>query len=73
MIKSPEWYEKEILIHRYLYYVESSPVISDFEYDRLEREAREVCEESSPVHRVGSSLPSSYPKEVITEALGRIE
>ena len=60
------------MVHRYLYYVECQPVISDYEYDMLERKVREVLPETSPVQGVGSSLPSSYSKEVIKDALDRI-
>lgn len=72
-MRTIEWYEKEILIHRFLYYVMCEPEISDFEYDVLEREAREVCPEGSPVHGVGSCLPSSYPAEVKLEAINRAQ
>ena len=61
--------EMEVMAHRYLYYVESAPVISDFEYDNLERTAREVAPQESPVHGVGSSLASSYTPEMIKFAL----
>jgi DNA ligase (NAD+) len=64
--------EHEILVHRYLYYVEAQPVISDFEYDVLERKAREVLPETSPVQGVGSSLPSSYSETIKQDALSRI-
>ena len=56
-------YETEVMAHRYLYYVLSESVISDAEYDLLERMARTVCPADSPVHGVGSSLPSSYTPE----------
>ena len=69
---TPQQYEHEIMVHRYLYYVEAQPEISDYEYDKLERDAREVCDETSPVHGGGSSLPSSYSKEQINDALSRI-
>lgn len=69
---TPAQLEHEVLVHRYLYYIEAQPIISDFEYDILEREAREVLPESSPVQGVGSSLPWSYPEDVITDALSRI-
>lgn len=72
-LRTPEWYEKEILIHRFLYYVMCEPAISDFEYDVLEREAREVCHEGSPVHGVGSCLPSSYPAVIKLAAIGRAQ
>lgn len=70
---TPQQYEHEVLVHRYLYYVECVPVISDFEYDELEREARKVLPESNVVHQVGSSLPSSYPIGVIKDAVSRIQ
>lgn len=69
---SPDKLEHEVLVYRYLYYVESSSPISDFEYDSLEKQARAVLSESSPVHEVGSSLPSSYSSTVIKDALSRI-
>jgi len=60
--------EHNILVHRYLYYVKDSPIISDYIYDQLERDARTVCPETSPVHGIGSSLASSYPEKVIEDA-----
>ena len=65
-------YEKEIMAHRYLYYVLASPVYPDCTYDILEREARTVCPEDSVVHKVGSSLPSSYSQEIIDLALVKL-
>lgn len=64
--------EKEVMVHRYCYYVLASPLLPDAEYDKIERAAREVLPESSPVHRVGSSLPSSYSDEVKREAANRL-
>lgn len=64
--------EKIVLAHRYLYYVESQPVISDYEYDVLERKAREVAAPDSKVHLVGSSLPSDYPEEIKRYALSML-
>ena len=58
-------YEDEVMAHRYLYYVLSEPVLTDADYDTLERRAREVCPPESPVHKVGSSLPSSYTKKQV--------
>lgn len=60
--------ELQVLAHRYLYYVLAEPVIADPVYDQIEREARAVLPESSPVHGVGSSLPSSYSAEVVAYA-----
>lgn len=52
--------EDLIMVHRFLYYVENSPVISDYEYDILQRQADIFCDKDSPIHKVGSDLPSSY-------------
>lgn len=69
---TPEYYEREVLVHRYLYYVLAQPTISDFEYDIIERQAREVCPPESPVHGVGSSLPSSYSDDIKIAAESRL-
>lgn len=63
MNTTPEHLELLVMAHRYLYYVECQPVISDYEYDMIEKQAREVLSYTSPVHKVGSSLPSSYTEE----------
>lgn len=60
--------EDIVMAHRYLYYVLAEPVISDFEYDALERMAREIAPPESPVHCVGSSLSSSYTPQQIAFA-----
>ncbi len=52
--------EDLIMVHRYLYYVECCPVISDYEYDIMQRQADIFCDPDSPVHKVGSDLSSSY-------------
>ncbi len=57
--------EKRALAHRYLYYVLCTPVISDYEYDMLERRALREVEEDSKLRSPGSDLPASYPDEVI--------
>ena len=68
---TPQQYEHEILVHRYLYYVECAPIIGDTQYDMLEREARAVLPETSPVQGIGSDLASSYPKSVVDDAVRR--
>jgi NAD-dependent DNA ligase len=60
--------EKQVLAHRYLYYVLAEPILPDLDYDVLERKARAVCSADSPVQGVGSSLPSSYSAEVVEYA-----
>ncbi|MDR0814345.1 MAG: NAD-dependent DNA ligase LigA [Bacteroidales bacterium] len=54
---------KELEHHNYLYYVQSQPVISDYDYDmmlkeleRLERENPQFADANSPTRRVGSDL-----------------
>lgn len=56
------------MAHRYLYYVECDPAISDHEYDVIERRARAIAPEGHPIHGVGSSLPESYSAEIIALA-----
>jgi len=53
---------KLILAHRYLYFVLCDPVISDREYDALERA---LSPEQREAIGVGSSLASSYAPEII--------
>lgn len=62
--------EDEVMAHRYLYYVECAPVISDYQYDELDRLATDRLPETSPVHQVGSELISSYSDRVIKLAMG---
>jgi NAD-dependent DNA ligase len=38
--------EDIILFHKYLYYERAEPIISDYEYDKLERELRDLCPKS---------------------------
>ncbi len=57
--------EDQCMVHRYLYYVLFEPIISDYEYDMLEKEAEKVAPEDHPIHRHGSDLKSSYDKKII--------
>lgn len=53
------------LAHRYLYYVVGRPVISDFDYDRLERMARAQCiSRDSLLSRAGSDREDDYPTAI---------
>lgn len=47
--------------HQYLYYVESHPVVSDYEYDMF-------CKEHGLFGGGGSDLASSYSPKVISIA-----
>lgn len=60
--------EDSILVHRYLYYVECSPIISDYEYDVIERDARNRLPPESPVHNIGSDMEDSYPEHIRNKA-----
>tara|TARA_Y100001960_G_C14778517_1_gene884916 strand:+ start:150 stop:2243 length:2094 start_codon:yes stop_codon:yes gene_type:complete len=58
---------KEILFHRDLYYNKSEPVISDFEYDNLEKELIKLEEQfpklvlkNSPTQTVGSAIKNTF-------------
>jgi NAD-dependent DNA ligase len=56
-----KYIEAEILAHRYLYYVKSTPVITDQEYDFLEKYAEKILPENSIViTKVGSDDENSY-------------
>src|SRR5437867_10932957 len=59
---------EEIRRHEHLYYVENAPKISDQEYDRLERELRdleaqfpELVTPDSPTQRVGEKPSAEFP------------
>lgn len=53
------------LAHRYLYHVLNTPIISDYEYDILDKEA--VIEEKNnlnhPIHSIGSDNNLDYTQE----------
>jgi NAD-dependent DNA ligase len=65
--------EDSVMAHRYLYYVEATPVITDAEYDVLERKARAGLPEDSSVQKVGSSLEDDYSPEQVAIAKGLAE
>ena len=56
--------EDQCLVHRYLYYVKGRPIISDYEYDMLEKKAILTAPENHPIHSAGSDLESSYPQNI---------
>jgi len=70
-VMSPDELEQEVLVNRYLYYVYNYTLLSDHEYDQLERKARAVLPETSVVHGIGSSNESSYSATVIKIAKKR--
>ena len=56
--------EQLVMAHRFLYYVKCKPVISDREYDELEKEALKSAGAESPLHSPGSDLLGDYPTNV---------
>lgn len=55
--------ETRAMAHRYLYYVEASPVIPDSDYDALDAAILPWLAPESPLHKPGSSLQESYTPE----------
>ena len=41
-----EQLEDEILYHKYLYYKKAEPIISDYNYDQLEKELKRIAPDS---------------------------
>ena len=56
--------ELKTLAYRYLYYVKNISLISDYEYDILEKEAIKIVDEDSMLLEPGSDLESSYSEEI---------
>lgn len=53
-----------ILAHRYLYHSVGKPIISDYEYDMMERRALKLFPESEILNSVGSS---NQPREEVID------
>jgi NAD-dependent DNA ligase len=76
IIKEITKYRTLCLIHRYLYYVKSESLISDFQYDTIERKLRALVAQhpalagkadyalGCPVSNVGSSNADDYPRRI---------
>ena len=64
-------YEDQCLVHRYLYYCWNRSVISDHEYDALERKALRQADKNHMIHKVGSSNDKNYSDriKIIAESL----
>ena len=64
--------EDIVMAHRFLYHVRGAAVISDFEYDALDKQARLAYSISSCVHDIGSCLEDSYtPRQIACSCLLR--
>ncbi|MDR2038194.1 MAG: NAD-dependent DNA ligase LigA [Bacteroidales bacterium] len=62
---------KELERHNYLYYVQSQPIISDFDYDmmmkeleKLEKEHPEYADPNSPTQRVGNDINAEFSQVI---------
>lgn len=67
--KRVETLRRELWRHRFLYYVQAAPAISDAEYDELERELQtienrypELVTPDSPTQRVGFPVSGDFPQ-----------
>ena len=60
----------QCLVHRILYYCLARPILTDYEYDMLERDAlREVEDDPSHLlHRPGSDREATYPESLVDVA-----
>jgi hypothetical protein len=61
--------EDSILCHKYLYYVVADPVISNYEYDKLERKARKILPKNSPALKIGSDRVFDYSDKIARMAI----
>lgn len=62
--------EDIVLGHRYLYHVLNTPVISDQEYDKLDKQAKLSYPVASPIYDMGSDLKESYtPRQIACACL----
>ena len=69
LVKRAEELRKQLNYHSYRYNVLNDPVVTDYEYDKLFHELRQLEEDNpelvtpdSPTHRVGSDLSEDFPK-----------
>lgn len=56
--------EIKLMAYRYLYYVKNTPIISDMEYDELEKKALKTLDKNSLLRSPGSDMESSYNSEI---------
>jgi len=76
IVKEISKYRAITLIHRYLYYVKASPLISDLAYDMFERKLKKLIEDNPqlafdadyhmhcPTRCVGSDNLDDYPRKL---------
>lgn len=53
--------ESIILLHRFLYFIEGAPILSDYSFDFEQRNYREEFENSAILRYNGSFIYSDYP------------
>lgn len=72
--------QDQCLVHRYLYYVLASPLLTDRDYDMLERDGTQALDDLEenlstcvvnphPLMRPGSDIGSTYSQETADLAL----
>ena len=62
----------QCMMHRYLYYVVNRPILTDVEYDILEKQAilsLEINHPNHPIFKPGSSKEIDYHPLIIKQAL----
>ena len=64
-IKTPIELENLVMAHRYLYYVKNESVISDYNYDMMEKKTLKIVGNNSPLHKTGSSNKEDYSQSII--------
>lgn len=57
--------QDQCLVHRVLYYCLARPILTDHEYDMLEREATLAAPPSHLIQRPGSDTESTYPPHLV--------
>lgn len=57
--------ERMVMAHRYLYYVLHKPVISDYQYDMMEKDAIKKAHPDSQILKPGSDKASDYSEATI--------
>jgi hypothetical protein len=67
---------KKINLHRIIYYCLDYNIINDFEYDKLEKELKDISEYldllhdlNNPLNKLGSSNIDDYDKDLVDLAL----
>lgn len=60
--------ERQIMAHRYLYYIAARPILGNNEYDDLMQQALTTLPDNSIAFNIGSNLASDYTPAMIADA-----